>query len=69
MEKRIVELDLEATDGEEGLTMFKEFNPEFTLLNIIIPRMDGLTTLIEMKKVKIDSYIINPVKKSFAVHK
>lgn len=31
-----------ATDGEMGLTMFAEYNPDLIILDIMLPRLDGI---------------------------
>ena len=36
-------------DGEEALKMASTFNPEIILLDLIIPKKDGLTVLAELK--------------------
>ena len=38
-----------ATDGEKGLKMIKEKNPDLILLDIILPKMDGFEILKAMK--------------------
>lgn len=43
---------LEARDGEEGLNTALEKHPDIILLDIIMPKMDGLTVL---KKLQEDS--------------
>lgn len=43
---------LEARDGEEGLNAALEKHPDIILLDIIMPKMDGLTVL---KKLQEDS--------------
>jgi DNA-binding response OmpR family regulator len=41
---------LSALDGEEGLSMAKEKNPDLILLDIILPKKDGYEVLGEIKK-------------------
>ena len=38
-----------ALDGEEGIKMGKEKNPDLVLLDIILPRKDGYEVLKELK--------------------
>jgi len=40
---------LEARDGEEGLMMTREQHPDIILLDLIMPKMDGITMLKKMK--------------------
>jgi len=40
----------EARDGVECLELYPELNPDLVLLDIAMPRMDGLTCLEELKK-------------------
>ncbi len=42
---------IEAADGEEGLAMAKEKHPELILLDIFMPRMDGITMLSKLRSV------------------
>jgi CheY-like chemotaxis protein len=44
-------LILEATDGEEGLKTTLEKQPDLVLLDMALPKMDGLTVV---KKIKED---------------
>lgn len=39
-----------AEDGEKGLEVAKAENPNIILLDILMPKMDGFTTLEELKK-------------------
>jgi CheY-like chemotaxis protein len=39
-----------ARDGEEGLKVMKEFQPDLILLDIIMPKMDGFGVMTEMQK-------------------
>lgn len=41
---------LEAKDGEEGLAMALREKPNLILLDIIMPRMSGMTMLDELRK-------------------
>ncbi|QDV70044.1 Chemotaxis protein CheY [Rosistilla carotiformis] len=36
-------------DGEEGVQLFKELNPDITLLDVTMPNMDGLECLKEIR--------------------
>lgn len=42
-----------AKDGEEGLKVIQESNPDIVLLDIVMPIMDGLTMLKELRKTEI----------------
>lgn len=41
---------LRAKDGEQGLEVAKEESPDIILLDIIMPKMDGLTMLKHLRK-------------------
>ena len=47
-----------AADGVEGLRIFKETLPDLVTLDISMPKMDGITCLQEMLKVKKDAKIL-----------
>jgi two-component system chemotaxis response regulator CheY len=47
-----------ASDGEMGLRMFSESLPDLVTLDISMPKMDGLTCLEEMLKIKPDAKIL-----------
>ncbi len=40
-----------AHDGEEGLNKVEEFGPDLILLDIIMPKMDGITMLKKLRKL------------------
>lgn len=40
-----------APDGEEGLEQYKVFRPDIIILDILMPRMDGYTFVLEFKKI------------------
>lgn len=41
---------LEAPDGEQGLAVAKAENPDLILLDIMMPKLDGIATLIQLKQ-------------------
>ncbi|MBO6622127.1 MAG: response regulator transcription factor [Balneola sp.] len=41
---------LKAENGEEGIAMAKEHSPDLVLLDIMMPKMDGLQAVEEMRK-------------------
>jgi len=41
---------LEASDGEAGLSVAQQEKPDLILLDIIMPKMDGMTFLKELRK-------------------
>ncbi|MEP2447032.1 MAG: response regulator transcription factor [Balneola sp.] len=41
---------LKAENGEEGIAMAKEYSPDLVLLDIMMPKMDGLQAVEEMRK-------------------
>jgi DNA-binding response OmpR family regulator len=41
---------INALDGQEGLDLAKEKNPDLILLDIILPKKDGYEVLAEVKK-------------------
>ena len=47
-----------AGDGVEGLRIFTETLPDLVTLDISMPKMDGLTCLTEILKVKKDAKVL-----------
>ena len=43
-----------ATDGQEGLEMFKEGKFDLCILDVMMPKMDGYTLAKEIKKIDND---------------
>lgn len=41
---------LSAMDGEEGLKLIKKKLPHLVLLDLVMPKMNGLDVLVELKK-------------------
>lgn len=39
-----------ATDGEEAMEMLKTYTPDMILLDLVMPRKDGFSTLEDIKK-------------------
>jgi two-component system chemotaxis response regulator CheY len=48
----------EASDGEEALKLFHEKRPDVVLLDITMPKMDGLTALKKMLEVDPNAKVI-----------
>ena len=49
-----------AQDGEEGIKKAQEQNPDLIVLDIMMPKMDGFTTLKALKKAYMDRNITLP---------
>jgi two-component system chemotaxis response regulator CheY len=44
-------LFFEAADGQQGLEMFKDVRPEVTFMDLTMPVMDGITSVVEILKL------------------
>lgn len=53
-----MEIIAEASDGEECLKQLKKFKPQVLLLDINMPKMNGIEVLKEIKKQKIDVKVL-----------
>lgn len=48
---------IEASDGEQGLEKAKKDNPDLILLDIMMPKLDGVATLTQLKQDTVTSKI------------
>ncbi|SDK58321.1 Response regulator receiver domain-containing protein [Maridesulfovibrio ferrireducens] len=49
---------LSAPDGEEGLELFTANAVDLVIIDIFMPNMDGIQTILEIKQKKSDSQIL-----------
>jgi response regulator RpfG family c-di-GMP phosphodiesterase len=47
-----------AVDGLDGLSQFKEQNPDLVIVDLYMPKMDGLEMIREIKKISPEVYVI-----------
>jgi len=47
-----------ASDGEEAVALFREHRPQVVLLDITMPRMDGIAALRHMRKIDPAAHVI-----------
>ncbi|RFU69680.1 response regulator [Bacillus sp. V59.32b] len=47
-----------ASNGEEGITLVRQLNPDLVVLDIFMPKKDGIKTLQELRKQKLESDVI-----------
>ena len=57
LERAGYEVDL-ASNGNEGLNLFKKFQADLVITDIIMPEKEGLETIREMKRMRPDLKII-----------
>ncbi len=50
LEEHNYEIVAEAENGEEGLEKYQELKPDFVTLDITMPVMDGIETLVKIKE-------------------
>ena len=48
----------EATNGEEGVKLFEELNPDVVTMDITMPVMDGVSALKEIMKLNANAKVI-----------
>lgn len=49
---------LAASDGNKGLSLFRQFAPDTVLTDLIMPGKDGIRLIMEMKKINPDVRVI-----------
>ncbi len=49
---------ISATDGNKGVRLFKEHNPDIIITDLIMPEKEGLEMIREIKQLKSDAKII-----------
>jgi len=49
---------LEAANGEEAVALFSQVQPDITFLDIVMPKMDGIQALEEMKRMNPAAYVV-----------
>ena len=49
---------IETSDGTEAIEQFKVEKPDLVLLDIIMPKMDGVAVLDSLKKINSDANVI-----------
>ena len=49
---------MEAADGEQAIAMYKEFNPDLVLMDIVMPKKTGIDALKEIKAHDPHAYIV-----------
>lgn len=47
-----------ASNGKDGIDLFRNLTPHLTLLDIVMPKMDGITALKEIRGIDPDACII-----------
>ncbi len=57
-EEPLLTVIAEAADGEEALKLIRALRPQLAVLDIDMPRMDGLTVVKEMAKLKLETKAI-----------
>ncbi|WP_406944148.1 response regulator [Halobacillus sp. SY10] len=61
--KKVLEIEsiyvvAEAADGIEGIMEYKNHKPDLVLLDFVLPRMNGLQTLMQLKRINPDVMVI-----------
>lgn len=52
------EVVAEAADGEQALNMYKQFSPDMVLLDINMPRMDGINVLKQIMAINNKTLVV-----------
>lgn len=48
----------EATNGEEGLSMYRQLHPDLMTLDIVMPKLDGVSVLRQIREESPDAHIV-----------
>ena len=51
-----IEISFVANDGIKTIDSIKKYNPEVLILDMVMPRLDGVGVLEEMNSIEMDSY-------------
>lgn len=57
IEKKGVQVE-QAKDGKEAIEKFKEFNPDLTIMDLVMPEMGGLDAIMEIQETNPDAKFI-----------
>ena len=57
-----------ALDGEKGLEIARKERPDLILIDILLPKMDGISMAREINKLKLDAFMIFLTNLSDAEH-
>ena len=58
LEQRNIDVAGVAADGKEGIELAKEIQPDIILLDMVMPRFDGIQTCALLKKIPTTGVII-----------
>lgn len=58
LEEHGYEVLAEAENGQEGLERYKELKPDFVTMDITMPVMDGIQTLVKIKEFDSNAKVI-----------
>ena len=58
LEKHGCQVVATAANGLEGVKKYKEFQPDFVTLDLVMPQMGGLQTLVLLKKIDPNATVI-----------
>lgn len=49
---------IEATNGEQAVSLYREFKPQLVFLDIIMPEKDGIQAIREIRQFDSEAYIV-----------
>jgi len=56
--KKLFDVVYVAADGEEALTLFKQYHPKIVITDIKMPRLDGMQLSVKIKEIRPETRII-----------